>query len=113
MCSRPLGSIPDEGSYYTGVIFGHTVDNIFRAAAAMDGGLNRVNLMKAVWNADTTNPLGLDGSTYKTDGTNDAYLVEAAQFAKYVPPGPGEELGKYEPLGDLINVEGQSGSVSG
>ncbi len=107
------GLNPDEGSYYTGVIFGHTVDNIFRAASEMPGGLNRVNLMRAVWNADTTNPLGLDGSTYKTDGTNDAYLVEAAQFAEYVPPAAGEDLGTYKPLGDLINVEGQSGSVSG
>ena len=107
------GLNPDEGSFYTGVIFGHTVEKIFRQAAEMEGGLNRVNLMKAVWNADVENPLGLEGSTYKTDGVNDAFLVEASQFAQYVPPGPGEELGRYEPLGDLISVEGEGGSYQG
>ncbi len=104
---------PDQGSFYTGVIFAHTVENVLRQAAEMEGGLNRINLLKAVWNADFTNPLGLDGGTYKTDGTNDAYLVEAAQFVRYVPPADGEELGQYEPVGDLIDIEGQTGSVGG
>ena len=106
------GLNPDEGSFYTGVIFGHTVEKIFRQAAELEGGLNRVNLMRAVWNADIVNPLGLDGSTYASDGVNDAYLVEASQFARYVPPAEGEELGRYEPVGDLLNLEGESGSVS-
>ena len=107
------GLNPDEGSFYTGVIFGHTVEKIFRQAAEMEGGLNRINLMKAVWNADVENPLGLEGSTYTTDGVNDAFLVEASQFAQYVPPAAGEELGRYEPLGDLISVEGEGGSYEG
>ena len=104
---------PDEGAFYTGVIFAHTVENVLRQASEMEGGLNRINLMRAVWNADFTNPLGLEGGTYQTDGTNDAYLVEAAQFVRYVPPADGEELGRYEPVGDLIDIEGQTGSVGG
>ncbi len=104
---------PDEGAFYTGVIFGHTVENVLRAASEMEGGLNRVNLMRAVWNADFTNPLGLEGGTYQTSGTDDAYLVEAAQFVRYVPPADGEELGRYEPVGDLIDIEGETGSVGG
>jgi ABC-type branched-subunit amino acid transport system substrate-binding protein len=107
------GLDPDQGSFYTGVIFGHTVERVFRQAAEMEGGLNRVNLMRAVWNADIVNPLGLEGGTYRTDGTNDAYLVEAAQFVRYVPPAAGEELGQYEPIGDLVNLEGETGSVGG
>lgn len=107
------GLNPDEGSFYTGVIFGQTIERIFRQAADMEGGLNRVNLMRAVWNADIENPLGLDGSTYRTDGANDAYYVEASQFARYVPPAEGEELGRYEPLGDLINLEGETGTAGG
>ena len=107
------GLNPDEGSYYTGVIFGHTVENALRAAAEMEGGLNRINLMKAVWNADFSNPLAIEGGTYQTDGTNDAYLVEAAQFVQYVPPGEGEELGRYEPLGDVRNLEGETGTYQG
>ena len=105
------GLNPDEGSFYTGVIFGHTVEKMFRKAAEMDGGLNRINLMRAVWNSDITNPLGLEGSQYVTDGVNDAFLVEASQFARYVPPAEGEELGRYEPIGELISVEGEGGSV--
>lgn len=107
------GLNPDEGSFFTGVTFAHTVEGVLRAAAEMDGGLNRVNLMRAVWNADFSNPLGLDGGTYQTNGTSDAYLVEAAQFVRYVPPAEGEELGRYEPVGDLINIEGETGSAGG
>lgn len=107
------GLDPFSGAFFTGVTFGHTVEGIFRQAAELEGGLTRVNLMKAVWNADITNPLGLEGSTYKTDGVNDAYLVEAAQFARYAPPADGEELGRYEPIGDLLNLEGDTGSVEG
>lgn len=108
---QDAGLDPFSGAFYTGTIFGNTVELIFRQAAEMEGGLNRVNLMRAVWNADIVNPLGLDGSRYQTDGVNDAYYVEAAQFGRYMPPAAGEELGTYEPIGDLINLEGESGSV--
>lgn len=104
---------PDEGSFYTGVIFGHTVENVLRQAAEMEGGLNRVNLMRAVWNADFSNPLGLEGGTYQTDGTNDSYLVEAVKFQRYVAPAAGEELGRYEDIGELQNIEGETGTFEG
>jgi branched-chain amino acid transport system substrate-binding protein len=107
------GLDPDQGSFYTGVIFAHTVEAVLRQASSMEGGLNRVNLMRTVWNADFVNPLGLEGGTYRTDGTNDSYLVEAAQFVRYVPPGPGEELGQYEPIGDLVDLEGETGTWGG
>ena len=101
----------NTGSYFTGVIFGHAVEGLFRQAAEMEGGLNRVNLMRAVWNADFENPLALEGSSIATSGVDDAYIVEAAQFAQYVAPAAGEELGHYEFLGELINLEGETGSV--
>ena len=104
------GLDPFQGAFFTGTIFGMTVEATFRQAAEMEGGLNRVNLMRAVWNADIEVPLTRQG-TYKTDGINDAYLPEAAQFVRYVPPGPGEDLGTYEPVGDLVSLEGQTGSV--
>lgn len=107
------GLNPDEGSFYTGVIFGHTVENVLRQAAEMEGGLNRINLMRAVWNADFSNPLGLDGGTYQTDGTNDSYLVEAVKFQRYVAPAAGEELGRYEDVGELQNIEGETGTFEG
>jgi ABC-type branched-subunit amino acid transport system substrate-binding protein len=105
------GIDPFSGAFFTGAFYGQSVELILRAAAELEGGLNRVNLMRAAWNMDTEHPLTLDGSTYKTDGVNDAYLIESAQFARYVPPAPGEELGTYEPLGELVNLEGETGSV--
>lgn len=107
------GLNPDEGSFYTGVTFGHTVENVLRQASEMEGGLNRINLMKAVWNADFTNPLGLEGGTYKTDGANDSYLVEAVKFQRYKAPAAGEELGRYEDVGDLQDIEGETGTFEG
>jgi branched-chain amino acid transport system substrate-binding protein len=107
------GLDPNTGSYFTGVIFAHSVEDLFRKAADLPGGLNRVNLMKAVWNFDGHFALQLDGATAKTDGENDAYLIEAAQFAKYVAPKAGESLGHYEFLGDLIDQEGQTGHFEG
>ena len=105
------GLDPFVGSHFTGTQYGLAVELLFRQAAELEGGLNRVNLMRAVWNADMTSPLDLDGATRKTDGVNDAYLVESAQFARYVPPAAGEELGTYEPIGDLVDIEGETGSV--
>jgi branched-chain amino acid transport system substrate-binding protein len=107
------GLDPDEGAFYTGVIFGHTVEKALRAAAEMEGGLTRVNLMEAVWNADFVNPLAIEGGRYQTSGTDDAYLVEAAQFVRYVAPGEGEELGRYEPVGDVRDLEGETGTFQG
>ncbi|MCW2666203.1 MAG: hypothetical protein JWN57_1165 [Frankiales bacterium] len=109
---RDKGIDPQQGSYFTGVTYAKTTEAFLRAAAAMEGGLNRVNLMRAVWNADVKNPLTLDGSTFKTDGVNDGYLPEAARFARYVPPAQKGGTGKYEFIGELINSEGATGSVS-
>jgi branched-chain amino acid transport system substrate-binding protein len=107
------GLNPDEGAFYTGVIFAQMVEGALRQAAELDGGLNRINLMRAVWNADFEVPLALDGARSVTDGVNDAYLIEAARLFEYVPPAAGEELGHYEPISDLIDLEGQTGSFDG
>lgn len=104
------GLNPFEGAFFTGTIFGNTVELFLREAAEMEGGLNRVNLMRAVWNADVENPL-FRGGSFTTDGINDAYLPEAAQFVRYVPPAAGEEIGSYEPIGDLVDLDGETGSV--
>jgi branched-chain amino acid transport system substrate-binding protein len=106
------GHDPQQGSYFTGATYAILLEKVLRAAAAEEGGLNRVNVMKVVWNADFTHPLSLDGATYKTDGTNDAYMPEAARFARYVPPAQKGGTGKYEFIGELLNSEGQTGSIS-
>jgi len=106
------GADANKGANFTGAIFAQSIYGLFKQAAALPGGLNRVNVMKAVWNADFTNPLALNGSTSKTNGVKDAYLVEAAQFVRYHAPTGGAPLGTYEFVGDLINLEGQIGSVT-
>jgi ABC-type branched-subunit amino acid transport system substrate-binding protein len=105
------GLDPNQGAFFTGTIFGRHVEAVFRNAAEMEGGLNRVNLMRAVWNGEWENNLQRQG-TFKTDGINDAYLPEAAQFVRYVPPAAGEDLGTYEPVGDIVSLEGETGSVT-
>ncbi|MEQ8437481.1 MAG: ABC transporter substrate-binding protein [Ilumatobacter fluminis] len=98
-----------DGSYSTGVLYGHIVEDVLRSAAAMPGGLNRVNLMAAVWNLDETDDLVL-GGTQRTDGVNDAYIQEAAQVQEVqVVDGSLTFAG----IGDLVDLEGQAGSYAG
>lgn len=78
---------------------------VLRTASEMDGGLTRVNVLKAIWNSDFANPLYIDGIKWQTDGVNDPYLLEAAQVASYVPPTGGEPA-HFEYDGDLTTVAG-------
>ena len=97
-----------DGSYSTGVLYAQFVEDVLRSAAAMPGGLNRVNLMSAVWNADTTNDTLL-GGTLKLDGVNDAYWTEGAEIQEVVAAG--DSLG-FEGIGEFIDFEGQGGSFA-
>jgi len=95
-----------DGSYSTGVLYGEFLVDVIRAASEMDGGLNRVNLMAATWNADTSNDTLL-GGTLKLDGTNDAYWTEGAQLQAVVVK---DGTLTFEPKGDFVDFEGQGGS---
>jgi hypothetical protein len=99
----------EDGSYSTGVLYGLMVEDVLRSAAAMPGGLNRVNLMSAVWNMDFANP-GLLGGTQAADGVNDAYLSEAAQVQEVVVV---DGALTFNPLSDIIDLEGQTGAYEG
>ena len=98
-----------DGSYSTGILYGQFVEDVLRSAAAMPGGLNRVNLMAATWNGDFTNDLLL-GGTLRTDGVNDAYWTEAAQIQE-VQVVDGTLT--FVSQGDLVDLEGQGGSFAG
>lgn len=98
-----------DGSFSTGILYGEMVVDVLRDAAAMEGGLNRVNMMAAVWNADYTND-SLLGGTLKLDGTNDAYWTEAAQIQE-IQVVDGSLV--FVAAGDLIDAEGQGGSYAG
>jgi branched-chain amino acid transport system substrate-binding protein len=98
-----------DGSYSTGVLFGEFIVDLLRKAAELPGGLNRVNLMSALWNWDATSDWLLGGAL-KLDGVNDAYVSEAAQVQEVVV-----EDGSltFNGLGDVVDFEGQQGSFSG
>ena len=101
---------PYSGSSWSGIFFAHTVEKALRDAAEREGGLTRLNLMRTVWNLDQVNPILLDGITEQTDGVNDAYVLEAARIGQYQAPTGDEETGSYEFVGDLIDLEGETGS---
>ena len=104
---------PFTGSSWSGIYFAHTVVNTLRNAADLDGGLTRLNLMRTVWNLDQANPILLDGIVEQTDGVNDAYVLEAARIGEYQAPEGGEDTGSYEFVGDLIDLEGETGVFEG
>ncbi|MEZ5216078.1 MAG: ABC transporter substrate-binding protein [Ilumatobacteraceae bacterium] len=98
-----------DGGYSTGVLYGDMVVRVLRQAAAMPGGVNRVNLMAAMWNFEEESPYLLGGKLH-TDGVNDAYTTEAGQVQSV-----GIDNGSltFIPEGDFIDTEGQAGSVQG
>lgn len=71
-------------TYFVGVArWGWTTEQIFRIAAALDGGLTRVNLMVALRNIDMTAPFLLPGASFNLNGSKDAYLTEASEIVIY------------------------------
>ncbi|MFT7394874.1 MAG: branched-chain amino acid transport system substrate-binding protein, partial [Candidatus Azotimanducaceae bacterium] len=95
-----------DGSYSTGYLYGEFLVGVLRSASELEGGLNRVNLMAAMWNADTSSDLLL-GGTLKLDGVNDAYWTESAQLQQ-VSIVDGELA--FVATGDLVDFEGQGGA---
>ena len=104
------GTTCADGSFSTGVLYGQLVESLLRPAAEMPGGLNRVNLMASVWNADFTND-NLLGGSIKLDGVNDAYVTEAAQLQR-VTVGDDGSLA-FTATGDVSDFEGEGGSYEG
>ena len=103
------GLDPDVGSNGTGIIFGETMEEVLRNAAAMPGGLTRTNIMAASYNLDFDHPFLLDGIRMETSGTSDAYAIEGAYMQEYQAPEEGG-VGSYTIISDLITVEGETGS---
>ena len=110
---RAAGLDPFAGAGYSGIVAGAIMEQVLRAAAEMEGGLTRTNLMRAIWNADFEHPFGVEGAQVRTDGVNDAYTIEAAQLGSYVPPQPGEVAGHFENVGDIVDLEGETGAYDG
>ena len=99
----------EDGQYSGGIFFAQVVVDILRAAHELPGGVNRVNVMKATWNLTTLND-NLLGGRIILDGTNDAYVTEAAQIQE-VQVIDGSLT--FTPLSDVIDTEGEGGSFGG
>ncbi|MEO1063937.1 MAG: ABC transporter substrate-binding protein [Actinomycetota bacterium] len=98
-----------DGSFSTGVLYGEVVTELLQRTVDEYGELNRVNLMAALWNSDTTNDLLL-GGTLRLDGVNDAYWTEAAQMQE-VQVADGNLI--FAPVSELFDFEGTGGSFQG
>ena len=99
----------EDGSYSGGIFFAQVVVDILRAAHELPGGINRVNVMEATWNLTTIND-NLLGGTIILDGTNDAYVTEAAQIQE-VQVIDGNLT--FTPISGVIDTEGEGGSFGG
>ncbi|NNE73133.1 MAG: ABC transporter substrate-binding protein, partial [Acidimicrobiales bacterium] len=103
------GFEPTEGSLATGVLFGRNVEALLNRAIEL-GGLNRSNLIAAMWSLDFDNPGLYDGVTGQTSGADDAYLLENALIAEYLHA---DEGGSFVPITDVFVAEGTNGSFGG
>ena len=96
-------------TYFTGWIFAWYMVDILKNASTYEGGLDRGNIMLAARNIHEVSPMLIDGLTSITEGKDDAYLTEGGRMVKYTITDP-KALGTFEPVGDLINLEGQLGT---
>jgi branched-chain amino acid transport system substrate-binding protein len=97
----PLGNALD--GYNWGL---QLVQNL-KDAAAMDGGLTRVNVMNAAWNMKVTRPLMLHPEQ-ETSGPADPVAEEAGQIGKYSTATKGwEPVGDWDYSGQSVEIIGQ------
>jgi branched-chain amino acid transport system substrate-binding protein len=95
-------------TYLTGAgRWGWTVEQMFKIAAELDGGLTRVNLMVALRNLDMTAPFMLEGARFNLDGNKDAYLTEASEFGRY-----DYTKQAFIQQGELIELSGKSSNCA-
>lgn len=96
------GSNANDTNVAAGWVQAQTAIEILKAAAEMDGGLTRANVMNAAWNLDIEPPL-LFGPV-KLDGNDDAYGVETLEFYKYSAASK-----SLEPTGEKFDQQGKTG----
>jgi len=106
------GLDPDAGAQQTGYTFAEQLDHVLRQAAASSEGLNRGNLMQATWQQDWVAQNMLPGATVKTDGANDAFLIEAGEISELVWDDAAG-TGSWSAVSDLIDQEVQLGKFAG
>jgi len=79
-------------------------------AAGMDGGVNRTNLMRAIWQMDFEARGAIGNSPRVMDGANDSYMVEAGRVEELVVDAEGA---RWTPISEVIAFEGETGTFGG
>ncbi|WP_419918439.1 ABC transporter substrate-binding protein [Candidatus Poriferisocius sp.] len=103
------GIDPEEASHALGYTFAEVLHQVLLAAAEMDGGVNRTNLMRAMWQVDFESRGAIGNSLRRLDGAIDSYMVEAGRVEELVVDADGA---RYVPVSDIISFEGDTGTFS-
>ncbi|MFN0090926.1 MAG: ABC transporter substrate-binding protein [Acidimicrobiales bacterium] len=90
-------------------LYGWTVVDTLKRAAALSGGLSRTNVMLAARSARGAHPMIRDGVVYESDGRADPYPVEGARFVRYSAPA-GAGVGLHSPFGKVYDGNGATGA---
>ena len=101
------GVDPDAESHALGYIFGEVLHEVLMDAAEMDGGINRTNVMRAMWQVDFESRGALGNALRTMDGANDSYMVETGRIEELVVDADGAY---YRPISDIISFEGETGT---
>ncbi|MCY3967416.1 MAG: hypothetical protein OXF21_02455, partial [bacterium] len=104
------GVDPEAASHALGYVFAEILHEVLLAANEMDGGINRTNVMQAMWQVDFEAQGAIGNSLRKMDGATDSYLVEAGRMEELVVDADGA---RYVPVSELINLEGETGTFGG
>ncbi len=101
------GVDPDAESHALGYIFGEILHEVLLDAAEMDGGINRTNVMRAMWQMSFDSRGAIGNTPRAMDGANDSYMVEAGRIEELVVDADGA---RYVPISDVIDYEGETGT---
>ena len=101
------GVDPEAASHALGYIFGEILHEVLLDAASMDDGINRTNLMRAMWRMNFDSRGAIGNAPRAMDGANDSYMVEAGRIEELVVDADGA---RWVPISDVIDYEGQTGT---
>ena len=101
------GIDPDAESHALGYIFGEILHEVLLDAADMEGGINRTNVMRAMWQMNFDSRGAIGNTPRAMDGANDSYMVEAGRIEELVVDADGA---RYIPISDVIDYEAQTGT---
>lgn len=87
-------------------VYGWTHIQALQIAAELDGGLSRVNLMRAFHALQLDHPLVRDGIAFSVNGSEDAYLVEGSGVTRY------SALTQQWVVEGVIDIDGQTPNCS-